>query len=93
MSKIVEIAKNKDIYKRHLHPYTEALLNAVPGLEIKSATPKFKICGDIPNPSNPPQGCAFQTRCPLKEKQCEEMQPALKEVASGHLVACFLKER
>ena len=93
LGKIVEIAKSEDIYKRHLHPYTEALLSAVPGLEIKNAAPKLKIRGDIPNPSNPPQGCAFHTRCPIKEKQCEEMQPDLKEVASGHLVACFLKER
>jgi len=93
LGKIVEIANSEDIYKRHLHPYTRALLAAVPGLQVKGDQSNFKVRGDIPDPASPPQGCSFHTRCPLKEKKCEEMEPTLKEVAPGHLVACFLNER
>ncbi len=92
LGKIVEIASSEEIYKRPEHPYTEALLNAVPGLDLGQKKQKLKVRGDIPDPSNPPQGCSFHTRCPLKEKQCEKMEPALKEISSGHHVACFLKE-
>jgi len=93
LGKIVEIANSEDIYNRHIHPYTEALLSAIPGLQKKDNKPKFKVRGDLPSPSNPPQGCSFQTRCPLKEKKCEEMEPTLKEIGSNHLVACFLSEK
>lgn len=93
LGKIVEIASSEEIYKRPEHPYTEALLNAVPGLESGQKKQKLKVRGDIPDPSNPPQGCSFHSRCPLKEKQCEEMEPTLKEIAPSHYVACFLKER
>jgi len=91
LGKIVEIASSEEIYKRPCHPYTEALLNAVPGLESKKIKQKLKVLGDTPDPSTLSQGCSFHTRCPIKEKQCEEMEPTLKEVASGHYVACFLK--
>ena len=92
LGKIVEISTSEEIYKAPGHPYTEALLNAVPGLDPEHTKQKLKIRGDIPDPSNPPQGCYFHTRCPIKEKQCEEMEPLLKEVSPGHHVACFLKE-
>jgi len=91
LGKIVEIASSEEIYKRPCHPYTEALLNAVPGLESGKIKQKLKVLGDIPEPSTLSQGCSFHTRCPIKEKQCEEMEPSLKEVTSGHYVACFLK--
>jgi len=91
LGKIVEIASIEEIYKRPGHPYTEALINAVPGMESGQKKQKLKVRGDIPDPSNPPQGCSFHTRCPLKEKQCEEMEPTLKEIAPDHYVACFLK--
>jgi oligopeptide/dipeptide ABC transporter ATP-binding protein len=93
LGKIVEIASSKEIYKRPEHPYTEALLNAVPGLNLAQKQQKLKVHGDIPDSSNPPKGCSFNTRCPLKEKQCEEIEPTLKEIAPGHHVACLLKER
>ena len=93
LGKIVEIASIEEIYKRPGHPYTEALINAVPGMESGQKKQKLKVRGDIPDPSNPPQGCSFHTRCPLKEKQCEEMEPTLKEIAPDHYVACFLKEK
>ena len=91
LGKIVEIASSEEIYKRPCHPYTEALLNAVPGLESGKIKQKLKVLGDTPDPSTLSQGCSFHTRCPIKEKQCEEMEPTLKEVTSGHYVACFLK--
>ena len=91
LGKIVEIASSEEIYKRPCHPYTEALLNAVPGLELGRIKQKLKVLGDAPDLSTLSQGCSFHTRCPIKEKQCEEMEPTLKEVTSGHYVACFLK--
>ena len=91
LGKIVEIASSEEIYKRPCHPYTEVLLNAVPGLESGKIKQKLKVHGDTPDPSTLSQGCSFHTRCPIKEKQCEEMEPTLKEVTSGHYVACFLK--
>jgi len=91
LGKIVEMASSEKIYKNPRHPYTEALLNAVPGLDFSKTKQKLKVDGDIPDPSNPPQGCSFHTRCPIKEKQCEEMEPVLKEVETGHFVACLLK--
>ena len=91
LGKIVEIASSEEIYKRPEHPYTEALINAVPGME-PGQKKQQKVRGDVPDPSNPPLGCSFHSRCPLKEKQCEEMEPTLKEIAPGHHVACFLKE-
>ena len=91
LGKIVEMASREKIYKNPRHPYTEALLNAVPGLDFRKAKQKLKVAGDIPDPSNPPQGCSFHTRCPIKEKHCEEIEPVLKEVETGHFVACLLK--
>jgi len=93
LGKIVEIANSEEIYKMPEHPYTQALLNAVPGLNSAQRKQKLKVRGDIPVPSNPPKGCSFHTRCPLKEKQCEEIEPTLKEIAPMHHVACLLKER
>jgi len=91
LGKIVEIADSEQIYNSPQHPYTIALLDAIPRLESGRTKSKAPIKGDIPNPANPPKGCAFHSRCPIKEKQCEEKIPALKEVAPGHHVACFLK--
>jgi len=91
LGKIVEIASSEEIYKRPCHPYTEALLNAVPGLELGKKKQRIKVLGDTPDPSTMSHGCSFYSRCPIKEKQCKVMEPALKEITSGHYVACFLK--
>ncbi len=92
LGKIVELADSEQIYNSPQHPYTVALLNAIPSLESGRNANRALIKGDIPSPADlPSKGCAFYNRCPVKEKQCEEQVPVLKEVASGHHVACFLK--
>ena len=91
LGKIVELADSEQIYNSPQHPYTIALLNAIPSLDPGQSKNKTLIKGDIPDPANPPKGCAFHIRCPIKEKQCEEKTPALKEIATGNHVACFLK--
>ena len=91
LGKIVEIADNQQIYNSPQHPYTLALLNAIPRLGFGRIKQKATLKGDASVSATLPNGCAFQNRCPIKEKQCEETIPPLKEVAPGHHVACFLK--
>jgi oligopeptide transport system ATP-binding protein len=86
--KIVELASSEDIYQRTSHPYTKALLSAVPNL--KGKLPQAMVGGDVPSPANLPSGCAFSGRCPIKEKVCDESDPPLTEVAPGHFAACHL---
>ncbi len=91
LGKIVELAHREQIYNSPQHPYTSALLDAVPNLESGRIKQKTSIKEDILKPASPPKGCAFHNRCPIKEKQCEEEIPTLKEISPGHHVACFLK--
>ncbi|MBT3924084.1 MAG: ABC transporter ATP-binding protein [Nitrospina sp.] len=91
LGKIVEIADSQQIYDSPQHPYTQALLNAIPRLGFGHIKQKTVLKGDIPVSAILPQGCAFQNRCPIKEKRCEETIPPLKEVAPNHHVACLLK--
>ncbi|GJL77497.1 MAG: ABC transporter ATP-binding protein [Nitrospinaceae bacterium] len=91
LGKIVEMAASDRLYNRPHHPYTEALLSVIPTIESGKKKQRLLIKGDIPSAANPPSGCAFHTRCPIKEKQCETTVPELKEVEPGHFVACLLK--
>lgn len=91
LGKFVELANSEQIYNSPRHPYTKALLDAIPKFESGRVKQKTSIKGDIPDPASLERGCAFHSRCPIKEKQCEEEIPALKEIAPGHHVACFLK--
>jgi oligopeptide transport system ATP-binding protein len=91
LGKIVEVADNQQIYNSPQHPYTLALLNAIPRLESGRGKQQASLKGDALNSATLLKGCAFHNRCPIKEKQCEEAIPPLKEVAPGHYVACFLK--
>lgn len=88
LGKIVEIASAEQLYARPLHPYTRALLAAVP--PIGKGKEKFLVPGDVPNPADPPAGCSFHPRCPLKESRCETSTPELREIAPGHKAACHL---
>jgi len=91
LGKIVEMATSEKLYADPRHPYTQALLSVIPRMESGRDKQPQLIKGDIPSPANPPGGCAFHTRCPIKEKQCETTVPELKEVEPGHYVACLLK--
>ena len=93
LGKLVELASDRDLYLNPRHPYTQALLAAVPRAEAGARKKRGLILkGDIPSPINPPPGCRFHTRCHRIMAVCREREPAFKEVAPGHGVACFLYE-
>ncbi|HBT50084.1 MAG: ABC-type dipeptide/oligopeptide/nickel transport system, ATPase component [Caldanaerobacter subterraneus] len=89
---IVEMTSSAELYANPLHPYTQALLSAVPIPDPKVQKKRERIIleGDVPSPINPPSGCKFRTRCKYAMDICKEQAPPLKEVASGHFVACHL---
>lgn len=91
LGKIVELASDKELYTNPQHPYTEALLSAVPIPDPTAAKKRIILQGDVPSPINPPSGCYFHTRCPYKEKICEEVEPEFKDIGGGHWVACHLR--
>ncbi|HEX7967294.1 MAG TPA: dipeptide ABC transporter ATP-binding protein [Stellaceae bacterium] len=89
LGKIVEYADKRTLFTIPLHPYTEALLSAVPVPNPKLKRAKRLLAGDVPSPINPPSGCAFHTRCPYVEPRCRTDAPRLQEVAPGHWVSCL----
>lgn len=91
LGKVVELADSKRLYTDTLHPYTKALLSAIPVPVIHSGKKRMVLEGDVPSPVNKPSGCAFHNRCPNCKKVCETTEPALKKVGDGeHYVACHL---
>jgi oligopeptide transport system ATP-binding protein len=90
LGKMVEVAVSEKLYDKPLHPYTQALLSAVPVPDPNFVRDQILIKGDIPSPSNPPSGCTFHTRCPFKMDVCTKIVPKLVEVEPGHSVACHL---
>jgi len=92
LGRIVELASARDLYMKPLHPYTEALLSAVPIPDPTAQRQRIHLQGDVPNPIHPPSGCHFHTRCPIRELPlCSTEKPALRQTADGHWVACHLR--
>jgi peptide/nickel transport system ATP-binding protein len=92
LGRVVEIASAHDLYSSPLHPYTEALLSAVPIPDPSVKRQRIMLQGDVPNPINPPRGCHFHTRCPIRKLPlCSQEVPQLKQGPDGHWVACHLR--
>ena len=89
LGRIVELAPTDELYQQPLHPYTRALLAAIPVLDPETKQKKIRLAGDVPSPINPPPGCSFHPRCPLGDQTCREQQPELLELTPGHFVSCF----
>ena len=89
---IVELADTASLFARPQHPYTVALLSAVPVPDPRSARKRIILSGDVPSPVNPPSGCRFHTRCPLAFERCRVDVPVMRQVAPGHFAACHLRE-
>jgi len=90
LGRIVEVASDQDLYEKPLHPYTQALLSAVPVPDPDIRKKRIILEGDVPSPLNPPSGCAFHTRCPSKKDLCSRERPELTDVGNDHFVACHL---
>jgi oligopeptide/dipeptide ABC transporter ATP-binding protein len=89
LGRIVEMADRNEIYQNHLHPYTQALMSAIPVPDPSRKRNRVILTGDVPSPVNPPSGCRFHTRCPLAMEKCSVQEPEYKEVKPGHWVACL----
>ena len=90
LGKIVELADRRDLFRSPRHPYTRALLSAVPAPRLHARKERVILKGDVPNPVHPPAGCRFHTRCPLAFERCRTEEPLLRSVDGKHLAACHL---
>lgn len=90
LGRMVEVAESEQLYAKPLHPYTQALLSAVPVPDPDFTKEEVLLEGDMPNPANPPTGCTFHTRCPFKMDICSQVVPQLVDLEEGHSVACHL---
>jgi peptide/nickel transport system ATP-binding protein len=92
LGKIVELASATDLYATPKHPYTEALLSAVPAAAPGHRRQRIVLQGDVPNPASPPPGCAFHPRCRYAQEVCRTTTPELRQIASGHVAACHFAD-
>jgi len=91
LGKIVELTDKKSLFRNPQHPYTEALLSAVPTPKPGARRTRVILQGDVPSPITPPSGCRFRTRCPIAVARCSVEEPPMKEMSPGHWVACHLR--
>ncbi len=91
LGKVVELAERSSLFAQPQHPYTEALLSAVPVPDPAAPRNRIILKGDVPSPTHPPAGCRFHTRCPYAIERCREEEPKMKELRPGHFAACHLR--
>jgi peptide/nickel transport system ATP-binding protein len=93
LGSMVEFGSKEDIFANPMHPYTRALLSAIPNPDPDKKMERIVLKGDIPSPANPPSGCRFHTRCPNACEKCSQCAPVYREYEPGHFVACHLLEQ
>lgn len=92
VGKLVEVAETSELFGNPLHPYTEALLSAIPKPDPRGKGERIVLEGDVPNPANPPSGCYFHPRCPYAKERCVQETPPLREIIPGHFASCHFAE-
>lgn len=90
LGRVVELAPTRELFAKPLHPYTQALMSAVPVPNPGQKEQRIVLTGDVPNPETPPSGCAFHPRCPYAMDRCKSEAPALRALDTGHQVSCHL---
>ena len=93
LGSLMETGDTEEVYRHPAHPYTQALLSAVPSHDPANKSQHIVLEGDVPNPASPPSGCPFHTRCAYCTEECIQTKPELREIASGNCAACHLMDR
>lgn len=90
LGRLVEIASYRDLYSDPKHPYTQALLSAIPSTDPRETRRGAILAGDVPSPIHPPPGCRFHPRCPSQKEECRVVEPVLRDLGENHFVSCHL---